>query len=218
MPSPAEINYTLLSDGSSDRALIPILTWLLRDLGVASAITPYWADLRRIPKPPRTLADRMRKAVELFPCQLLFVHRDAERELPESRRIEIHGAVQQAFAMRTPVPTPIAVVPVKMHEAWLLFNESAIRLAAGNPNVTHPLDLPQPSGIERVPDPKQCPFDTLKLASGRRGRRLDQFYLPPVPHRLAELTTDFAHLRDLPAFRVLEGDLRQVLQDLDWIN
>ena len=109
MPSPVEISFTLLSDGSSDRALMPILTWLLRDLGVASAISQSWADLRRIPRPPRTLADRMRKAGELFPCQLLFVHRDAESELPESRRIEIHGAFQQAFAPMAPVPTPIGI-------------------------------------------------------------------------------------------------------------
>ncbi len=218
MPSPVEISFTLLSDGSSDRALMPILTWLLRDLGVASAISQSWADLRRIPRPPRTLADRIRSAVELYPCQLLFVHRDAEREPPESRRIEIYSAVQQAFAMRTPVPKPIAVVPVRMQEAWLLFNESAIRSASGNPNGRDALELPRPSEIERAPDPKQRLYETLKLASGLQGRRLHQFYLPPLPHRLAELTPDFAHLRDLSAFRALEADLRQTLQDLDWIN
>ena len=134
MPSPVEINYTLLSDGSSDRALIPILSWLLRDLGVASAITAHWSDLRGIPRPPKTLPERIRSAIELFPCQLLFIHRDAEREQPERRTIEIHEAVQQAFAKVAPIPKPIAVVPVRMQESWLLFTESAIRSAAGNPN------------------------------------------------------------------------------------
>ena len=90
MPSPAEINYTLLSDGSSDRALIPILSWLLRDLGVASAITANWADLRGIPRPPKKLPERIRSDIELFPCQLLFIHRDAERAQPDSSKIEIH--------------------------------------------------------------------------------------------------------------------------------
>lgn len=33
-----ELRYTLLSDGPSDRALLPILTWLLRQNGVTGAI------------------------------------------------------------------------------------------------------------------------------------------------------------------------------------
>lgn len=36
-----EIRYTLLSDGSSDKALLPILTWLLRLHGVECAIFKF---------------------------------------------------------------------------------------------------------------------------------------------------------------------------------
>ena len=43
------LRYTLLSDGSSDQALVPILTWLLRAQGIHGAIQPEWADLRRLP-------------------------------------------------------------------------------------------------------------------------------------------------------------------------
>ena len=49
------LRYTLLSDGSSDQALMPILTWLLREQGVYGAIQPEWADLRRLPRPPSAL-------------------------------------------------------------------------------------------------------------------------------------------------------------------
>lgn len=35
-----ELRYTVVTDGSSDVALIPILTWLLRANGVAYAIQP----------------------------------------------------------------------------------------------------------------------------------------------------------------------------------
>jgi hypothetical protein len=38
-----ELRYTLLSDGPSDRALLRILTWLLRTHGVEMAIQPDWA-------------------------------------------------------------------------------------------------------------------------------------------------------------------------------
>jgi len=35
-----EIRYTLITDGSSDRALIPILTWVLREKGKVDRIQP----------------------------------------------------------------------------------------------------------------------------------------------------------------------------------
>jgi hypothetical protein len=44
-----EIRYTLITDGSSDRALISILTWLLIELGVNIPIQSAWADLARLP-------------------------------------------------------------------------------------------------------------------------------------------------------------------------
>jgi hypothetical protein len=53
-----EIRYTLITDGSSDRALMPILTWLLIELGVKIAIQPTWADFTRLrnPKGDRSLS------------------------------------------------------------------------------------------------------------------------------------------------------------------
>jgi hypothetical protein len=80
-----EIRYTLITDGSSDRALIPILTWVLRERGGVNRIQPEWADLGRLPRPPAALQNRILAAIDLFPCDLLFVHRDAEREDPEHR-------------------------------------------------------------------------------------------------------------------------------------
>jgi len=45
-----ELYYTFLTDGSSDKALMPVLTWLLRVNQVECAIQPQWADLRRLRK------------------------------------------------------------------------------------------------------------------------------------------------------------------------
>ena len=84
-----ELNFTLLSDGSSDRALLPILTWLLKEQRVMFGINPEWADLRRLPKPPKTLAERIVRAVDLYPCDLLFIHR---RFLTSTHSTSIQGA------------------------------------------------------------------------------------------------------------------------------
>ena len=43
-----QLRYTLMADGSSDRALLPILTWLLRQSCGQIPIQPEFADLRRL--------------------------------------------------------------------------------------------------------------------------------------------------------------------------
>jgi hypothetical protein len=80
-----ELRYTLLTDGPSDDALIPLLNWLLREQRMARAIKPRWADLRRLRDRPRNLTERIRWALDLYPCDLLFIHRDAEKDSPDHR-------------------------------------------------------------------------------------------------------------------------------------
>lgn len=109
-----ELTFTLVTDGSSDVVLLPILTWLLRVNGVAMALQPIWADLRRANLLPRAnLSERLRVALDLFPCDLLFVHRDAER-VPCNQRV---AEIQRSLS-RLPVelrkPKAICVVPVRM--------------------------------------------------------------------------------------------------------
>lgn len=89
----ASLRYTLLADGSSDAALMPILTWSLIENGIQSAIHAEWADLRRL-KTAISLEDRVRRAIKYYPCDVLFVHRDAEKEPIEKRVTEIHDALK----------------------------------------------------------------------------------------------------------------------------
>ena len=210
-----EIRYTLISDGSSDRALLPILTWVLRETGGVSRIQPEWADLRRLPRPPATLKERILTAIDLFPCNLLFVHRDAEREKPDQRYREIHDAIEEAAAKGFQTPA-VCVVPVRMTEAWLLFNEISIRQAAGNPNGKTPLDLPAPNQIELIPNPKRLLSDILCKASGLGGRRLKTFNVPGSQIRISDLIEDFSPLRDLRAFQRLEQDIT-ILKQNGWV-
>src|SRR4051794_26254101 len=109
------LRYTLLSDGSSDRALIPILTWAITQHLPECAIQSEWADLRRLARPPRGLSDRIAVALELYPCDMLFIHRDAELQSPDDRIAEIQAAIR-ALERQIEVPV-VAVVPVRMQEA-----------------------------------------------------------------------------------------------------
>ena len=207
-----EIRYTLISDGPSDRSLIPILTWVLREKGDVIRVQAEWADLRRLPKPPKPLSDRILYAIDLFPCDLLFVHRDAEGQAPESRYEEIRNAIHKAALQGFQMPA-VCVVPVQMTEAWLLFDEKAIRHAAGNPNGSNPLDIPNLSEIEKIRDPKELLFQILRKASGLTGRRLKKFNMSEARIRISELVCDFSPLRGLNAFQKLERNILNLKQN-----
>ena len=155
--------YTLVADGSSDAILLPILTWSLKQQEV-KAVVAQWADFSRIPRQPNT-EERLRAALLLYPCDLLFVHRDAEAQPSNSRREEI------AHALRFTDVAHIPVVPVRMTEAWLLADETAIRSAAGNPNGMENLNLPELRRLEDLNDPKKVLHDALIVASGLNARR-----------------------------------------------
>ncbi|MHC5672431.1 hypothetical protein [Nostoc sp.] len=213
-----ELCYTLLSDGSSDKALMPILTWLLRAHQVECAIQSNWADLRRLPKPPKKLLPRIINSLELYPCDLLFIHRDAEREPREKRITEILEALEEAVKKPVVVPPHICVIPVRMQEAWLLFDEAALRKAAGNPSGRQALQLPDICRLEQLPDPKDILYGLLCEASGLTGRRLKQFSVNERVHRLAELIDDFSPLRALSAFQLLETEIQQVIETQDWCS
>lgn len=209
--------YTLLSDGSSDRALMPLLEWLLRQHLPDVAIQGTWADLRPLWKPPATLSERIQTSVNLFPCDLLFIHRDAER-VPYTQRVqEIDLAVDELRA-RYVLPPTLSMVPVRMQEAWLLIDEAAIRSAAGNPHGTRPLALPRLREIEEIPDPKTLLHDLLRAATENRGRRRRKTRVQTFAHRVAELIDDFSSLRQVRAFAALEHDIVRTVQDNAWAN
>lgn len=198
------LRCTFVTDGSSDRQLIPILEWVLRNVGKVPSISSQWADFSR-GKKPAGLAARIKRALELYPCDLLFIHRDAEKQEPERRVQEINDAL--AEIQQRPIPPAVCVVPVRMQEAWLLFDESAIRNAAGNPNGTTPLNLPPLSSVESIPDPKKMLYDMLQNACGLSGRRLKKFSPNSAAYSVTRYATDFTKLRQLSAFRQLEKDI-----------
>jgi len=202
------IRYTLLANGGSDRALMPLIEWLLREHLPDRAARPQWADLGRLRLPPSTLVEKIGWAFALYPCSLMFIHRDSEGMPHDERTDEIRKAVQASSISAIAVP----VVPVRMTEAWLLFDENAIRRAAGNPNGRVRLQLP--TNPEALPDPKQDLHTLLKSASELSGRRLKKFRAAQRVQRVAELIQDYGPLRALPAFNAFDAKLQSALTSL----
>ena len=157
------LDFTLLSDGSSDRALLPVLSWALQAAGGVTLAQGQWADLGVVRGRTTSLGERIHWAVELFPCDLLFIHRDAERQEPGLRRTEVEAAWNSVSSTVRAIPY-ICVVPVRMQEAWLLFDERAIRIASGNPNGSEALGLPRIEDLESLPDPKAALHEALERA------------------------------------------------------
>src|SRR5947209_2033943 len=151
--------YTLIGDGSSDRCLLPILGWVVSQVPALAGrgVVAQFADLRGLDPPPHRLAERIREAFRLNPCEILFVHRDAEGLALEDRVAEIREAAGVAE-----IPSYVPVVPIRMTEAWLLIEETAIRRAAGNPNGKVVLQLPSLQRLERERDPKDLLHQYLK--------------------------------------------------------
>jgi len=200
------VRATLVTDGSSDVVLVRILEWLISQL-TPEEIEVRWADLRVVRRRPQGLSERLSVAIDLYPCRILFVHRDAEGQNPDLRYAEIQAANQTACPH-------VCVVPVRMQEAWLLHDEVALRQAADRPSGTEALNLPPAARWERLPDPKAVLHAALRTANGSTGRRARNFRPGRAAHRLAELITDWSPLRALVAFQRLEAETRLALTQL----
>ncbi len=137
---------------------------------------------------------------------MLFFHRDAEAQDPELRRREIAHAVHSIATKHIPV------VPVRMTEAWLLWNEAAIRWAAGNPNGRDSLKLPDVRKLEDVHDPKKVLHQAVIVASGLGARRGSRLSVEQRVRLIPNYIDDYSPLRALPAFRTLQEDVAAVVE------
>ena len=197
------LTATLVADGSSDRALKPILELLFNE----HCPVPYRIHFAQALSTGAGLAIRLARAINDFPCELLLVHRDAEGAEPHQREQEI----QSALASLPLLPAAVCVVPVRMTEAWLLMDERAIRAAVGNPNGAESLQLPAKNRVEKI-DAKDALMKAIQAASGLGQRRLRRFAPDHFRHRVAELLDDLRLLRGLPSFCKLETTLAEQLQ------
>ena len=199
----------LSTDGSSDRLLMSHIDWALSRLCDCD-FSGEWADPRVFEDSSREVEIRAAQAIANYDCNLLFMHRDAENQQSSARHIEIEEGIRRA-AIGTRY---VAIVPIRMTEAWLLADEAAIRRAAGNPNGNCQISIPAINSIERLVDPKSSLARCLEEASEKNGRRLDIFRrdIPDMKHRVAELICEFEQLLILPSFRKFYDDIAAALQ------
>lgn len=199
------VSATLVTDGSSDRLLKPLIELLFSE----HTELPYQVNCAEgLPPLAEGLQSRIESALELFPCDFLFVHRDEEGVGTAMRQREIDNswpAGEQTTVL-------ICVIPVRMTEAWLIANAKPIRLAVGNPNGTEVLNLPATKDIESSPDPKEILFTALKAASGLSAHRKARFNPHQFRHRVSELTDDLAPLRMLDSFKHLEAQVKKHME------
>lgn len=215
-----EIKYTFLSDGRSDKALMNIIDWLFSQLLPQVPVQKQFADFSFIPKPPPNdrLDLRILKALELYPCDIVFVHRDAESSRLDDFQSRL-TQIQESYELTNQygaISKLVKVVPIRMMEAWLLIDEYAIKMASGNRNNRMDLNLPSVTRLETIPDPKKMLDDLIKGASGLHSRRLDKLNVREAVHRVAENIDDFSRLRQLSAFNRFENELIRVLEELNF--
>jgi hypothetical protein len=205
-----KIDFVLTSDGGSDKTLLPTLKWLLRRTFIQIPINGEWADLSRFRYVPQSLAERIFITIEVYHPDILFIHRDSEAQDPNLRYEEISRAITAIQQKGRHLAIPyICAVPIRMTEAWLLFDEQAIRKAAGNPRGRTPIELPPISRLEGIPDPKTILFSNLISASELTGRKKKRFDLKKCRYLVAENIVDYSPLFALSAFRRLHEDVKQ---------
>lgn len=109
-----------IADGSSDLPLARHLETICSSCGAAVEMVDVPAD--RLPGVGRRVDDRLRAILAEDPdFDIVFVHRDSEGGDPSPRYSEVTSAASATFT-----GPAVAVVPVRMTEAWLLLDEEAI--------------------------------------------------------------------------------------------
>lgn len=204
----AEIVYTLTGEGSSDRRLMRPIDWLIART-TEEPFRGQWADPRALRAPGRALDAKIPAVLEEFPCDVLFVHRDADGPDYEPRVQEIATAIEAVGGH-----THVKVIPVTMQEAWFLFDEGAIRRAAGRPSGKEDLELPGLAETEGVADPKAALQKAIRSAAAKTGRRRRRMSVAAAANRVADLILDYGPLLQLPAFARLRDEVEAALSEI----
>lgn len=200
------LTITLMTDGPSDRALIPIVEWI-----VSSKLDeqPFQVQLAEaMPAHGEGMVNRISYVLKHYSCDILIIHRDAEAEAWEVRNEEIRQALASVDLVNIQT---VAVIPIRMTEAWLLFDEAAVRRAASNPAGKAKLGLSTSRRWEKEVDPKLLLLTALRDASELSGRRLAKFNAHEAKNRVAYLIRDFSILNQLESFNKFQIGLETAL-------
>jgi len=162
----------------------------------------------------KDVESRVRAGVELIgrTPDVIVVHRDSDNVDPEERRAEIESGVRNVATESHHIP----VIPIKMTEAWLLLDEGAIRMAAGNPAGRIALGLPKANEVESRADPKAILSECILKASELTGRRRDKLSkrFPRNRRQIFEKLNTRGSITTLTSWISLIADIDRVVLDL----
>ena len=136
--------------------------------------------------------------------------------MPREWRVKEIDDALNAVVQPDLLPPVAHVVPVRMQEAWLLFDPAAIRAASGNRKGQNPLSLPRVQELEALPDPKQVLHQLLLAAAGPSARSRPSMRISALIHRVPEFIEDFSPLRQVASFAALEQEIEHVLRNHGW--
>jgi len=192
----------LISEGSSDQALIEILSHLLETTFPTQFFEVVYADPIRFPAnaSSQKLHQKIATAVSVYPADFYFVHRDADKAGFEKRFQEIEKAWDES---KLNFPN-VKVIPIRETEAWLLLSSEAIQRAAQNRKASAP-PLPKINKIEGIADPKKRLQELLRTACGLKGRRYHQFDVQAAIQKIPRfyLEKDYQKLKQLQSVQHL---------------
>jgi hypothetical protein len=157
-----------VAEGTSDLPLAEIVEALFFERGCSVQLSsPDFSLLSN--KVKKDVTSKLSAGVKLMGAMpdLVVVHRDSDNVDPATRREEVHDGARLADVSSRVIP----LIPVRMTEAWLLLDESAIRHVAGNPRGRMDLGLPKAHEVESRADPKKILSDCLVRAADATGRR-----------------------------------------------
>lgn len=165
-------------------------------------------------------ADRIRAGAkaEQGGFHVLFIHADADGDADRARRERVEPGRLAVLSELGPTGRAVvAVVPVKMTEAWALADLEALRTVLSTTRSREGLGLPpSPAHLEAESQPKLLLDRVVKAAHARpRRRRVEggATYLD----RLAE-EVRLETLRKLRAFRGFEADVVTALAGLGYFG
>ena len=205
-----QLNYILISDGTSDKALLPIIDYTLQKYHATVSFRGERADFSRLPKNPKNLTEKITVAIDLFDPLLLFIHRDTENEKATVRESEIDTAIRSAVKKNIDNKKYVKIIPIRMTEAWLLMDEVAIRKASGNPNGTVKLSLPKINTLETLPDPKMILEKLIKDSSQLSSRRLKSLNVRFAIQLVSQYIEDFSPLKNLNSYKHFEKQIKDL--------
>jgi hypothetical protein len=212
------LGTALYAEGRTDaRFLQPLLQRTCAQLCLTHCDQPVEVsdviDLQDLPRTrgqPREqrIAAAARQAREAW--SVLFIHADADTDEQRAYEERVQPA-RALLAAEWGAPQSVAVVPVRMTEAWVLADVPAVRAAFGTTRSEQTLGLAEAGahGADRLADPKATLAAAFQASRGRRKAGSVSPYLGLIGE-----TSSLDRLRSLAAFRRMESELLGALRAL----